>query len=272
MSPSHHQTTATTSLIRGGGTLMRLSTAISAICLSMAALSAADDVQAAIKRQTNIPAQGLGPALQTLATERNFQLIYVSEAVNDLRTPGAVGELTSEEALQRLLMGTGLTFRYLDESTVTIEPAVHAPAVTPVGFQPSTSQQSFWGRFRLAQAETASTPSSSEGAQKGGELISEILVTASRRVQSIQDVPYNISAINGEELNAQGIDDFYNLSRSLPGLTVNDPSPRAGLVSSVVIRGLNNSGIALNNVPQTQQPLIAMYVNDTPIFANLRFT
>jgi iron complex outermembrane recepter protein len=123
----------------------------------------------------------------------------------------------------------------------------------------------------LSTAALSAADDTKAQAQEGDELITEILVTASRRVQSIQDIPYNISAIDGAELAAQGIDDFYNLSRALPGLTVNDPSPRAGLVSSVVIRGLNNSGIGLNNVPRTQQPLIATYLNDTPIFANLRF-
>jgi iron complex outermembrane recepter protein len=262
---------------------MRLSAMVTAICLSTAALAAADEVQAAIRKQTNIPAQGLGPALQMLATERNFQLVYITERIKDLRTPGAVGELTATEALQQLLIGTGLTFRYLDDKTVTIEPgseASLAPHSRTSSKSPKRQRQSggteikrgFWSRLRLAQANAASTPPRASQVEGGGELISEILVTASRRLEAIQDIPYNISAITGEEMAAQGIDDLYNLSRALPGLTVNDPSPRAGLVSSVIIRGLNNSGIGLNNVPLTQQPLVATYLNDTPIFANLRYT
>jgi TonB-dependent receptor len=99
---------------------------VAAICLSIVGLSGAAQAQAAAKKQTNIPAQGLGPALQGLAKERDFQLVYVSEEVDALRTQGAFGELTSEEALTKLLSGTGLTFKYLDEQTVTIVPA--APA------------------------------------------------------------------------------------------------------------------------------------------------
>ena len=71
----------------------------------------ADDVHVPIRKPTSIPAQPLGPALQALARDRNFQVVFVSEDVNSLRTQGAMGELTQEEALQQLLRGTGLSFR-----------------------------------------------------------------------------------------------------------------------------------------------------------------
>jgi len=42
--------------------------------LSAIGLSVADDVKASIRKPTNIPAEALGPALQTLAKERGFQM------------------------------------------------------------------------------------------------------------------------------------------------------------------------------------------------------
>src|SRR3989337_3746418 len=104
MSPSRQRTTAITSLVRGWGILMRAS--VAAICLSIVSLAGAAESQAAARRHTSIPAQGLGPALQSLARERNFQLVYVSEEVDALRTHGADGEFTPEEALAKLLLGT----------------------------------------------------------------------------------------------------------------------------------------------------------------------
>src|SRR6266446_6097353 len=122
MIPRASSSAVTTSLLQAGGVLMRLSVVVAAVSLSIIGLAVADDVRASIKRPTNIPAQGLGPALQTLAKDRNFQVVYVSEEVNSLRTHGAVGEFTSQEALKALLSGTGMTFRYLDKNTVTIIP------------------------------------------------------------------------------------------------------------------------------------------------------
>src|SRR5262249_33377479 len=59
----------------------------------------------------------------------------------------ATGQLTAAEALTQLLSGTGLTFQYLDEKTVTIVPAQttqREPAVTnpPATSPPTTSRHS----------------------------------------------------------------------------------------------------------------------------------
>src|ERR1700722_8280790 len=119
MRPLHTRAAATKNLLTGGGVLMRLSVWVATVSLSIVGLAVADDVRAAMKKATNIPAEGLGVALQALAKDRNFQVVYVTEEVSYLRTQGAVGEFTADEALKQLLKGTGLTYRYLDERTVT---------------------------------------------------------------------------------------------------------------------------------------------------------
>lgn len=106
--------------------------------------------------------------------------------------------------------------------------------------------------------------------QESASGIEEIFVTATRRESSVQSIPYNISAIGGDELDRRGITDFNLLAKAIPGVTFNDPTPRAGLVNALVIRGLDNTGVGLNNVPATQQNPISTYVNETPIFVNLR--
>ena len=114
------QLVAKTGLVRGLALLARASFLGVALSVCIFGPARADDVHVPIKKPTSIPAQPLGPALQALATQRNFQVVFVSEEVNSLRTGGAVGDLTPTEALQKLLEGTGLTFRYLDEKTVVI--------------------------------------------------------------------------------------------------------------------------------------------------------
>jgi hypothetical protein len=52
----------------------------------------------ATRQPTNITAQELGAALQTLATERNVQFVYRSEVVGEHRTGRATGNLTFDEA------------------------------------------------------------------------------------------------------------------------------------------------------------------------------
>jgi hypothetical protein len=100
--------------------VMRISAVTAAICFSILGIAAG--AYAATRQPTNIAAQALGAALQTLARERDVQVVYRSELVGEHRTGGANGNLTFEEALTQLLNGTGLTFRYLAEKAITIVP------------------------------------------------------------------------------------------------------------------------------------------------------
>jgi len=120
MQSPQQQLVAPTRIISGRRVLLRAAASVVALTLCIMVVAIADDALAPVKRATNIPAQSLGAALQELAKERGFQIVYVSEEVNSSRTGGAVGDLTPTEALQKLLEGTGLTFRYLDEKTVVI--------------------------------------------------------------------------------------------------------------------------------------------------------
>ena len=83
-------------------------------------LRAGADTPAIARQPTRIVAQQLALALQTLANERNVQLVYRSELVADRRTEGASGVLTLEEALTQILRGSGLAYRYLDTDAITI--------------------------------------------------------------------------------------------------------------------------------------------------------
>lgn len=158
---------------------MRLSILATAISFSLLGLSIADNVHAAIKKQTNIPAQGLGPALQAFAKDRDLQIVYISEEVNDLRTRGVAGEVTADEALRQLLDGTDLGYRYLDENTVTVFPTRGSRNSGGGSSQGANSaankhtandiepKRSFWQRLRLAQADQpASANATSTSTQK----------------------------------------------------------------------------------------------------------
>src|SRR5262245_14396026 len=100
------------------GPLLRIR--VAAAVLWFSGLSLAADVQASINKAVNIPAQGLGPALQTLSKERNIHVVYLAEDVKNRQTAGAIGELTVDEALTKLLEGTGMTYQRIDDETISI--------------------------------------------------------------------------------------------------------------------------------------------------------
>lgn len=99
--------------------------------------------------------------------------------------------------------------------------------------------------------------------------IEELIVTATRREQSVLDVPYNISAVSGEALESLQITDPADLMRNIAGVSVVDRGYRnAGVINGVMIRGVNTDGSALGDYALSAVPTVSTYVNDTPVYAN----
>jgi hypothetical protein len=107
---------------------LRLAAVATVVCHAVIGAAAADTAGAAARKPTHIAAQDLGPALKQFAQSRKLQVLYLSSTVRDVRTRGANGNITANEAFDQLLDGTGLSYRYLDENTVTIEESAAARA------------------------------------------------------------------------------------------------------------------------------------------------
>jgi iron complex outermembrane receptor protein len=104
------------------------------------------------------------------------------------------------------------------------------------------------------------------------EALQEVIVTATRRSESAQNIPASITAIPGAALEAAGIDDKVDLGHSLAGINVTDKGPFGGVNgSTLIIRGLNSdptAGEFIQSSPIVQP--VAIYLDDTPLFFNLR--
>lgn len=108
-----------------------------------------------------------------------------------------------------------------------------------------------------------------DGADKNDLEAERIVVTAQGRAQTVQDVPYNITAISGEELERTQIIDQAELMRHIPGVAVVDRGYRnSGVMNGIMIRGLNVDSSALGDYQLSTVPTVSTYVNNTPIFAN----
>ena len=254
MKPPQRQTAAITGPTKGWGAVMRLSVAIVVASVSLIGLSTADEVQGAIRKHTAIPAQGLGPALQQLAKDRDIQFVYRSEIVGDQQTSGAAGDLTFEEALRKLLDGTGLTYEYLENKAITIVPlstsgfqgagdnageagvssSLYLPAEVSRGEARNSDAKrgkSLWDRFRLAQMDDGTEPArpstgepverKSLGTERTVEL-EEIVVTGSH-IRGAGPVGSNIMVIGRDEIDQSGFgriqDLFETLTQNFTGIS-----------------------------------------------------
>ena len=96
--------------------------------------------------------------------------------------------------------------------------------------------------------------------------LEEIVVTATRRDQTVQEIPFNISALNGQVLSDANISTVVEALRMMPGVSVADRGYRnAGMGNAIVIRGINVDSSAQGDVPLAAPSAVAIYVDDTAL-------
>ena len=127
--------------------------------------------------------------------------------------------------------------------------AAFAAAAAPAFAQSSTTSD---GRSGAPNAGSAIGPTTTLG---------EVVVTASRRAEKVQDVPGQVGTVSGAELNklkARTLEDFAAFT---PGVSFQNASPAADLV---VIRGVTTGGTQLSSA-------IGLYLDDVPIGSSTAF-
>jgi iron complex outermembrane recepter protein len=104
------------------------------------------------------------------------------------------------------------------------------------------------------------------------DALQEVVVTASRRAVSAQDLPISITAVTGASLDQAGIADIAGLAHSMAGVNFTDKGPFGGVNgSTLIIRGLNSEATGGQIALSTPiVPPVATYVDDTALFVNLR--
>lgn len=187
----------------------------------------------------NIAPQSIADALKQFATQSGVQLIYETPDISaGSRTSGLVGTFTPESALAYLLAHTNLAYRFINNHTVSI---------------------------RLTEAKTSTPPSADEGAPRATRTaaaesreseavtLSEVIVTAQKREERLQDVPVPITVISAVTLVANNqlrLQDYYS---SVPSLTL---TPNVASNQVLSIRGIT-TGNGTN-------PTVGVTVDDMP--------
>ncbi|BFM16897.1 TonB-dependent receptor [Maricurvus nonylphenolicus] len=96
-------------------------------------------------------------------------------------------------------------------------------------------------------------------AQDSAFTLEEIVVTAQKREQSMQDVGIAINAFDGETMEAMGVVNSNEIAAKTPNLNIMSPAGEGGVVS-VFIRGIGLNDFALNNTGP-----VGFYVDDSAI-------
>jgi iron complex outermembrane receptor protein len=110
----------------------------------------------------------------------------------------------------------------------------------------------FWGLFAVTAAADPAPGDESPGPNTSASALQEIVVTATRREESLSKVPISITALTQDSMDNLGIKDIADVVRFTPGLSIIDQ----GNFVSVTIRGIGSSAGAATT---------GIYIDDTPI-------
>ena len=109
-------------------------------------------------------------------------------------------------------------------------------------------------------AHTASAAAPSETAAASSGEIPEVVVTATRRTENLQNVPIAITALTGETLAQLDVQTFDDLVKHLPNVSIASKGPGQ---NEIYMRGLsttqggNQGGGGINSFPN-----VAVYLDD----------
>jgi outer membrane receptor protein involved in Fe transport len=95
-------------------------------------------------------------------------------------------------------------------------------------------------------ADTTSTGSADQ--------LQEVVVTAEKRVSTVQDTGASITAVSSQEIADRGIVDFTSLANSVPGIAMRSAGPGQ---TEFEMRGLNSAG--------GNSSMVGFYLDETPL-------
>jgi iron complex outermembrane recepter protein len=90
--------------------------------------------------------------------------------------------------------------------------------------------------------------------QSAEPALQEIVVTAEKRESTVQKTPISLTAISGEELQAQGTLDLLSVAQQVPGVSVRSAGPGQ---TEFDIRGISSSG--------GTSPTVGFYIDEVPL-------
>ncbi|CAI8879865.1 iron complex outermembrane recepter protein [Pseudomonas sp. IT-347P] len=164
--------------------------------LPMSVALAAETVSSQAQKQFNfsLVAKPLPQALSDFSRVTGQSVVYTDEAPYGLTAPAVNGQMSAEQALQRLLSGSGLNFRRTDSHTLALEPKPTEGALN-LGATTITSTRD--ESMSYQPPETSSVMRSSASLQETPQTVNVIpaQVIRDQAPRNLDDALANVSGI-----------------------------------------------------------------------------
>lgn len=199
--------------------------------LLLLALAAHAQERAAISieaRNYDIPPGPLDRVLNAFADRAGILLATDGELTAGKTSPGLRGAFTDDQALQRLLAGTGLTYQFTGADAVTLaeagtyegDGAMTLAPITVSGWRPSTTKG-----YRA-----------------------EVISSATKTDELLVDVPASVSVVTEDLIDDQADTTVTEALRNVPGVGTGPNPANVSVQEEVTIRGFESALIRVNGV------------------------
>jgi len=198
----------------------------------------------------DISRQRADQALIEFAEQADVTFIFPVEKARNVTANEVLGEFTPKEAIEKLLVGTGLHPNFQTDGALSVSAnnrvSEHGETMKKRGL--------LAGLFAAVLASAASDGKADQAAesQEQATRLEQVIVTAQKRDERLQDVPVPVTALSADALlgsNQLRIQDYYT---AVPGLSLTPlrDSP------VIVVRGIT-TGVGTN-------PTVSIVVDDVP--------
>ncbi|MHB1206971.1 MAG: TonB-dependent receptor domain-containing protein [Rhodospirillaceae bacterium] len=197
--------------------------ALLACLLSSAVFCAGAWAQTAQKHfPVDIGAMSVEDGLKRLQRETGINLVFSPDQVRDRATRGVTGDLTIEEAIRRLLDGTGLEVINNNNALyVIVEPEARAP---------ETLQRV------KAKPKRPPSPGTSQGIVLSG--LEEIVVAGTRVARDGYSAPTPVTVVGAEQIQHQAMGNITDFINTLPALA-GSQTPNQNIQTASGVVGTN---------------------------------
>jgi outer membrane receptor protein involved in Fe transport len=259
-------------------------------CLALTMLGAQAYADSAV-RHFDIQPQATASALNEFARQADITLVFASALVDKHQLLGIKGDFTVQDALRKLLDGTGLSFTQVSATTIAISAETKTgqpqPPANGTGAAPDAGGNGnqtkgddsmnhrglltrIAGLFALsaavlagghanAQEAAATTPAAATGDASAANTstLDEIVVTGSAEAKGLRklDASFSITTASLEEIRDVNPSSSADLLKIVPGIWAESSAGAAG--ANIELAGFPGGGDA---------PYITYQLNGSPIF------
>jgi len=213
--------------------------------------------------QLNLPEQNVAKALNSLSEQTDIQVLFPYEIVEAKKVNAVVGTYTLQKALDTMLHNTGLYGGLTESGVIMIslnELNQNGKGKRNMKIQINQRKHllaTFIAVFGAGAVSSGVMAQDGNDAATSQRQLDEIIVTAQKREESIQDVPFSVNALTGDFMEKNNLTDLVNLEFYVPGLDISETSPNGNDFS---LRGIPNGGSFLG-----VSSVMDVYWNGTPI-------